>query len=91
MKTRPAFDDAASAGIITAEQARALSAFYAAQSGRGAACDLTHVLWYAGALVVIGAMGLFSTLAFGMMGGPALTATALIYAAAFVAAGRHLR
>ena len=96
MKTRPAFDDAASAGIITVEQARALSAFYAARPGRAvsfdlAHFDLAHVLWYAGALVVIGAMGLFSTLAFGMMGGPALTATALIYAAAFVAAGRHLR
>ena len=91
MKTRPDFDDAASAGIITSDQARALAAFYAAQPGRGAAFDLTHVLWYAGALVVIGAMGLFSTLAFGLMGGPALTATALIYAAAFVAAGRHLR
>ncbi|GJD39779.1 hypothetical protein [Methylobacterium bullatum] len=91
MKTRPAFDDAASAGIITAEQARALSAFYATRPGGAVSFDLAHVLWYAGALVVIGAMGLFSTLAFGMMGGPALTATALIYAAAFVAAGRHLR
>lgn len=91
MKTSPAFDDAASAGIITTEQARALAAFYAARPGRAASFDLTHVLWYAGALVVIGAMGLFSTLAFGLMGGPALTATALVYAAAFVAAGRHLR
>ncbi|WP_027173696.1 hypothetical protein [Methylobacterium sp. 10] len=91
MKTRFAFDDAASAGIITAEQARALAAFYATRPGRAVSFDLAHVLWYAGALVVIGAMGLFSTLAFGLMGGPALTATALIYAGAFVAAGRHLR
>ncbi len=26
--------------------------------------DLAHLLWYAGALIVMGAMGLFSTLAF---------------------------
>ncbi|GJE15325.1 hypothetical protein [Methylobacterium marchantiae] len=91
MKSRPAFDDAAVAGLITAEQARALAAFYGANPGRAVSFDLTHVLWYAGALVVMGAMGLFSTLAFGLMGGPALTATALIYGAGFAAAGRHLR
>jgi hypothetical protein len=52
--------------------------------------DLVHVLWYAGALIVIGAMGLFSTLAFSAMGGLALTATALVYGAGFAAAGHHL-
>jgi hypothetical protein len=52
--------------------------------------DLSHLLWYAGALIVIGAMGLFSTLAFSQMGGLALTATAVTYAAAFTAAGHHL-
>ncbi|WP_019903780.1 hypothetical protein [Methylobacterium sp. 77] len=96
MKSRPTFDDAAAAGIITAEQARALASFYAAslhaaKPGRAVSFDLAHVLWYAGALVVIGAMGLFSTLAFGLMGGPALTATALFYAAVFIAAGQFLR
>jgi hypothetical protein len=52
--------------------------------------DLIHVLWYAGALIVIGAMGLFTTLAFSAMGGTALTVTALVYGAGFAAAGRHL-
>ncbi len=52
--------------------------------------DVAHLLWYAGALIVIGAMGMFSTLAFSEMGGAALTATALVYAAAFAAAGDHL-
>ena len=92
------FDDAAAAGLITADQAAKLAAFYADRSAAGPAgrapaaaiFDLAHVLWYAGALVVMGAMGLFSTLAFSLMGGPALTATALVYAAAFVVAGRHL-
>ncbi len=52
--------------------------------------DLVHLLWYAGALIVIGAMGLFSTLAFEQMGGRALTVTALFYAAVFVLAGHFL-
>ena len=52
--------------------------------------DVAHLFWYAGALIVIGAMGLFTTLAFSQMGGRALTATALVYAAAFTVAGHHL-
>jgi len=52
--------------------------------------DLAHLLWYAGALIVMGAMGLFSTLAFSSMGGGALTATAVVYAILFTIAGHHL-
>ncbi|WP_315725521.1 MULTISPECIES: hypothetical protein [unclassified Bradyrhizobium] len=52
--------------------------------------DAAHLLWYAGALIVIGAMGLFSTVAFSQMGGRALTACALVYALAFGFAGDHL-
>lgn len=52
--------------------------------------DVTHVLWYAGALIIISAMGLFSTAAFAAMGGFALTATAVIYALGFVLLGRRL-
>jgi hypothetical protein len=52
--------------------------------------DLPHLLWYAGALIVMSAMGLFSTLAFSAMGGFALTATALVYAVLFTIAGHHL-
>ena len=51
--------------------------------------DLTNLLWYAGALVVIGAMTLFSTEAFGRWGGGALALTALAYALLFAAAGNH--
>ena len=42
--------------------------------------DFAHLLWYAGALIVMTAMGLFSTLAFSQMGGQALTFTAVVYA-----------
>jgi len=52
--------------------------------------DVSHVLWYAGALIVIGAMGLFSTAAFSALGGYALTTTAVVYALGFVLLGRRL-
>src|SRR5262245_45255497 len=52
--------------------------------------DLAQLLWYAGALIFMGAMGLFSTLAFSSMGGGALTATAVVYAILFTIAGHHL-
>jgi len=86
---------AVSAGIINPGQLEPLLAFLAtrqpAQPAASAAkFDVVHLLWYMGALVVITAMGLFSTLAFSQMGGPALTATALVYAALFAGAGHYL-
>ncbi len=93
---------AANAGIITADQVERLVAFFdlrAAKTGvtpvtgpavAPAKFDFSHVLWYAGALIIIGALGLFTTLAFDAMGPRALTVTALGYGAAFVALGRFL-
>ena len=52
--------------------------------------DLTHVLWYLGALIIIGAMGIFTNDAFNRMGGWALTACGLIYAGVAFVAGRNL-
>jgi hypothetical protein len=52
--------------------------------------DLTHVLWYGGALVIIVAMGVFTTEAFNRMGGAALTTTALVYGAVFLGLGHYL-
>jgi hypothetical protein len=54
------------------------------------AFNAAHLLWYAGALIVIGAMGIFSTVAFSQLGGTALTICAITYAAAFAFAGHHL-
>ena len=85
---------ATAAGVIPQAQLDALLAFLGArvpaQPAAGPKFDLVHLLWYAGALVVIGAMGLFSTLAFSQMGGQALTATALVYALLFATTGHHL-
>jgi hypothetical protein len=87
---------AVSAGVIDAAGFDRLSAFLASRrSAAGEVApvstfDAAHLLWYAGALIVIGAMGLFSTVAFSQMGGHALIACALVYATAFTIAGHHL-
>jgi len=87
---------AAVAGVIGRAEADRLIAFLAQRRPAAAGTvpvpqfDAAHLLWYAGALIVIGAMGLFSTLAFSQMGGRALTATAIAYAIAFTVAGHHL-
>ena len=80
-------------GLVTVLRARRAAAPSAPASPRTyehVHFDLVHVLWYTGALIVIGAMGLFSTLAFELMGGPALTITAIVYAALFAAGGHYL-
>jgi hypothetical protein len=91
------YAEAVAAGILSADQAERLEAFLAAGHAPdnpvtivAPRFDLAHVLWYFGALIIIGAMGLFSTLAFSQMGAPALLATALAYAGAFVFVGHHL-
>lgn len=85
---------AVAAGVISADQARELEPFLASgpapRTGSAAHFDLMHVLWYAGALLIIGAMGLFSTLAFSRMGIPALLTTSLAYGLAFWWAGDYL-
>ena len=93
------FESAASAGIITRDQAVRLAALQAEQGARIEAIaaqpaakrfDLTHVLWYAGALIVMTSMGLFTTLAFSAMGSSALLATAIVYAGMFTAGAHYL-
>jgi len=89
---------ATAAGVLDGPQLARLLEFLRTHhaSGIGEAAppaprfDVAHLLWYAGALIVMTAMGLFSTLAFSQMGGRALAVTALIYAAAFTTAGHYL-
>lgn len=52
--------------------------------------DVVNVLWYMGALIVLGAMSLFSTNAFGLWGPRALIATSIAYAIIFIVAGAYL-
>ena len=88
---------AVTAGALDAEKLNPLLDFLGTRAAAAAPADraapmfdLPHLLWYAGALIVITAMGLFSTLAFNAMGGWALTATAVIYATVFAIAGDYL-
>lgn len=52
--------------------------------------DAAHVAYYAGTLLVLGAMGWFMTLAWESLPGFALTLIAVVYASGFVVAGRWL-
>src|SRR3954468_14372752 len=85
---------ATSAGVISTSDLERLLAFLSQsapdRTAPAAKFDAAHLLWYAGALIVISAMGLFSTVAFSQLGGRALTACAIAYAVAFTLAGHHL-
>ena len=87
---------ASAAGMLDAAQLDRLIAFLRGRDPAPAEAtpaprfDVAHLLWYAGALIVMTAMGLFSTLAFSQMGGEALAVTAVVYALVFGAAGHYL-
>jgi hypothetical protein len=91
---RDDIDRAVAAGVIGADQADALWHFLSVKAAPRPTIrprfDLIHLLWYAGALIVIGAMGLFSTLAFAQLGGAALAVTAVVYAVILAIAGDRL-
>jgi hypothetical protein len=87
---------AVDAGVIDERTYQRLVEFYAAAAladavdKTSARFDFVNLLWYLGALIVIGAMGLFSTNAFGLWGAKSLIATSLSYGAAFLLAGGYL-
>ncbi len=89
-------DAAVAAGLIDSGLRDRLVAFFAARRQSEVEAlpaprfEPIHVLYYAGALIVIGAMGLFATAAFDRFGGWALSATALAYALALTAIGDRL-
>jgi hypothetical protein len=76
--------------LLAFVRARPQAATDAAPAAPRPKFDVTHALWYAGALIVISALGLFSTVAFSAMGGFALTATAIVYALGFILLGQRL-
>jgi hypothetical protein len=92
---RQRLDQGVEAGIITRDQAARLEALWgqvpaAADFEAPTRFDISHLLWYAGALIVIGAMTIFSAIAFRNAGPQALTWTAVAYAIGFVLMGRYL-
>ncbi|MBS0213211.1 MAG: DUF2157 domain-containing protein [Proteobacteria bacterium] len=80
--TRKHLDEAASAGLISPAQAGSLWDFLAARGHEQARFGFTHILYYLGGLIAIGAMSLFMTLGWESFGGWGLFAIALSYAAA---------
>jgi hypothetical protein len=90
-------DAAVRAGLLDSDLRARLEAFAAERRDASAAdapaparFELIQVLYYAGALIVIGAMGLFATTAFDRLGGWALAAIAIVYAIGFLWLGSFL-
>lgn len=79
-------------GIISGDQGKALWQFLTnrIETSTEPRYDMAHLLWYFGALIIISAMGLFSTLAFARWGGTALMVTAIVYAVFFIVLGKNL-
>lgn len=104
--SRDDIEAARAAGILDAPTAARLDAFLvgrrgphperpgglidAAPASAGPRFDLAHLLWYAGALIVITGMGVFTTVAFSALGGRALAVIGAVYAAGFLAGGHVL-
>lgn len=88
MVPRSKLDEAAAAGLITPAQAAALHGFLSRDATGPAPRDpararftFTHVLYYLGGMIAIGALSLFMTIAWERIGAGGLLATALCYGA----------
>lgn len=78
--TQKKLESAAEKNIISPEQAEALYEFLAAQSQNTPKFTLTHVLYYLGGLIAIGAMTLFMNLGWESFGGAGIVLISAIYA-----------
>jgi hypothetical protein len=90
--TKADLAQAVEAGIVDARQAEQLWSLLGRRDRADPRprFDLIHLLWYAGALIIMAAMGLFTTEAWSRFGGAALAAVAVVYAVCFIAAGTYL-
>lgn len=79
--TRPHLSEAAQKGLISDTQAEALWQFLTERSADTPGFRATHVLYYLGGMIAIGAMSLFMTLGWESFGGWGLLGISLAYAA----------
>ena len=79
--SRQVLGDAVQEGLLSAGQAEQLWAFAGARAAATPGFQVTHILYYLGGLLAIGAMTLFMTLGWETFGGWGLLGTALAYAA----------
>lgn len=87
---RARLDEAVRAGLLDGAQADGLWRFLSEGTEAKPRFDMVHLLWYLGALIVIAAMGLFTTEAWQRFGPGSLIVIALSYAAAFSAGAEAL-
>lgn len=78
--TKKKLADAADKNIISNQQAERLYEFLASQSQDVPRFTFTHVLYYLGGLIAIGAMTVFMNLGWESFGGPGIVAIATVYA-----------
>ena len=79
--TRKNLDDAVTENIISSEQAEQLVTFLKNHPNVGPSFDFTHVLYYLGGMIAIGAMTLFMNLGWESFGGLGILVISLLYAA----------
>lgn len=79
--SRKQLDDAVTENIISPEQADNLVKFFQAQSHDVPRFTFTHVLYYLGGLIAIGAMTLFMNLGWESFGGAGIVFISVFYAA----------
>ncbi|MCH1923622.1 DUF2157 domain-containing protein [Shewanella sp. C32] len=78
--TRQRLKQAVEQQIVSAEQAERLFSFFEQQSRNEAQFSFTHILYYVGGLIAIGAMSLFMNLGWEAFGGLGIVAISLVYA-----------
>ncbi|MDN7125344.1 DUF2157 domain-containing protein [Pseudidiomarina sp. 1APP75-32.1] len=78
--TKKKLAEAADKNIISNQQAERLYEFLAAQSQDVPRFSFTHVLYYLGGLIAIGAMTVFMNLGWESFGGPGIVAISIVYA-----------
>lgn len=80
--TKKKLDSAVTEGILSQDQADNLFKYLAALPSSGPGLDFTHVLYYMGGLIAIGAMTLFMNLGWERFGGWGILLISLAYAGA---------
>ncbi|RMH20355.1 MAG: DUF2157 domain-containing protein [Gammaproteobacteria bacterium] len=78
--TREVFETAVEKNILSSSQAKRLVEYLQGQPQAGPVFDLTHVLYYLGGLIAIGAMTLFMNLGWESFGGLGILLVSMIYA-----------
>ncbi|EMR13655.1 hypothetical protein MPL1_03935 [Methylophaga lonarensis MPL] len=89
--TKNQLDSAVAQEILSQEQATRLFDFLKSHPATGPSFDFTHVLYYLGGLIAIGAMTLFMTLGWERFGGWGIFFISLLYAGVGLSLANHFQ